>query len=481
MKYLILATFCAFSFFAAGQAMAATLSVSAPGSVNAGDIVTARILVDSQGVAINNAEAALMFPPDVVSVVSVSKSNSIFSLWVEEPTFSNSIGRVTFNGGVPNPGFTGSAGSIISITFLAQKTGTATLSLANAAVRANDGNGTDVLTSAGSARISVTSPAPAPVAPTPTPTPATTPVRTPVSSSFSLRSSTHPDQNMWYAKSEPRMEWTLPAGASSIQTGVGPLADALPSVTYTPPVNSKTLDALEDGTWYFKIRHRTADGWSTVSVYRLNIDTEIPVIGSHEFLYVASQGLLMIRAKATDSLSGVDRYEMQIDEAEPVPASVSDMESRSFGIEMREPGLHHVTMTVFDKAGNRASVEGSFVVPESIENQAFLNLGFFTLTLLQAFIAMFVLALLSLIVAVASSYRLYRYRMTPRLPLPKVRKDLHHGFELMREDLTKDIHMLDDARRKRDLTREEQTLYKRIASNLSDLEKFLNRELDRLE
>lgn len=313
MRALFIALLCI-----AGTADAATLGVSAPASVTVGDIVTARILVDSAGVAINNAEATLIFPTDILSVISVSKANSVFSLWVEEPSFSNAGGMVGFNGGVPNPGFTGSSGTILSVTFQAKKSGNATLSLSNAAVRANDGKGTNVFTGAGSASLSVSAAVQQAPAPQPTPTP--------------------------------------------------------------KPVETK------------------------------------PVVG-------------------------------------PLPEEVEETPARE------EPQPE----------------------PSAEEPQTFARVGSVSISFMQAFVAMFCMTLLSLLFALASWLRLYRYRREARIPLSKVRKDMHRGFDLYRGELAKEIRELDGVRKKRDLTREEAVLYKRLVANLADLEKFLNKELDRLE
>ena len=144
---------------------AATLSVTAASTnVTVGDIVTVRISVDSSGTAINTAEGTLQFPSGILQALSLDKSSSIFSIWVEDPSFSNQTGQVSFSGGLPNPGYSGSGGTVLTISFRAKSAGTATLSLADAAVRANDGLGTDVLQSSGTLQLQIVA-APAEVAP----------------------------------------------------------------------------------------------------------------------------------------------------------------------------------------------------------------------------------------------------------------------------------------------------------------------------
>jgi len=127
---------------------AASLSLL-PSTSNAtvGNIISIKVSVNTEGVFINNAEANIQFPTDMLEVLSITKSASIFSLWVEEPNFSNNTGKVNFNGGAPTPGFNGQSGYIATITFKAKKQGTASVFFTDASVRANDGLGTNVLIS----------------------------------------------------------------------------------------------------------------------------------------------------------------------------------------------------------------------------------------------------------------------------------------------------------------------------------------------
>src|SRR3990167_11412007 len=126
-KYiLILSLF--FFLFVFDKAGAATLYIKpSQTEVSVGNIVNVQISVDTSGKFINNAESIVSFPKDLLEVVSLDNKSSIFSLWVENPSFSNSIGQATFNGGVPNPGFQGGNGNIISIIFKTKKVGTASI------------------------------------------------------------------------------------------------------------------------------------------------------------------------------------------------------------------------------------------------------------------------------------------------------------------------------------------------------------------
>jgi hypothetical protein len=167
----------AFLFVVPLHVFAASLFFSpATESVSAGTTFTVAVDVTSADQAMNAASGDVSFPTDKLRVLNVSNTNSVMSLWVQNPTFSNAVsgGDVNFAGVVLNPGFTGSAGNVITIRFQALTAGTAMLSFSDGSVLANDGNGTNILDSLGTAHITITPAVIAPAPPTiPSPTPAT--------------------------------------------------------------------------------------------------------------------------------------------------------------------------------------------------------------------------------------------------------------------------------------------------------------------
>ncbi len=165
-----LSFFASFFIFTGATASAASLYFSpASGKFGITDTFTVTVFVHTQDEAINNAEATINFPADLLSAVSASQAGSIFSLWVQPVTISNSAGTIMFNGGLPTPGYTGKSGKILSAVFKVKKSGKALLNFSSASVRANDGKGTDVLTSAGTAQFTLGEVVPtAPTEPSPT-------------------------------------------------------------------------------------------------------------------------------------------------------------------------------------------------------------------------------------------------------------------------------------------------------------------------
>lgn len=129
-----------------------TLSLSpSSGSYTVGQTFSVRVLVSSPNQAINAISGVLSFPREQLQVTSISKVGSIVSLWVQEPTFSNSAGTVSFEGVVPNPGFSRSNGTAVTVNFRVVAPGTANIRFNSGSLLANDGLGTNILRNLGSA------------------------------------------------------------------------------------------------------------------------------------------------------------------------------------------------------------------------------------------------------------------------------------------------------------------------------------------
>lgn len=178
-KILKLTTFffaMAIGIFFASRANAASLYFSpSSGSYRLGETFQVSMYVSSADQAMNACETSIGFPVDKLEIISVSTKNSIFSLLVESPTFSNTKGSANFSGIVLNPGYTGSRGRLVTMNFRAKALGKATVSIGSAQVLANDGQGTNILSSRGSGTFTIIEKSePAPVQPKPTPKPAST-------------------------------------------------------------------------------------------------------------------------------------------------------------------------------------------------------------------------------------------------------------------------------------------------------------------
>jgi len=157
-KSLVLVPLILGAIFFVDHVQAATLNLSSSATkVKIGDPVTVTVYVNTQSKAINNAEAIINLPKDLLEFVSIDNQGSIFPSWVEQPRYSKQSGNISFNGGVPTPGYNGGNGEIFSVILRAKSAGDAEIFFSDAAVRANDGLGTNVFSGNSNLTISILS------------------------------------------------------------------------------------------------------------------------------------------------------------------------------------------------------------------------------------------------------------------------------------------------------------------------------------
>lgn len=337
-----------FWFLFVSFSQAATLSpVPSTGVYAVGSTFTVKVNVNTSGAAINAAEGTLGFNPSELAVVSVAKG-SIFGLWAVEPSFSNSAGTVSFGGGSPT-GYTGSAGTVISVTFRVKASGTAKVSFKSGSVLAADGLGTNVLTSMGGGTYTLTAtqdvPEPevveyVPVANTPT--------------APTVSSATHSDPASWYSIKTAELTWTLPSGVTGVRTALTPEASSVPVKVYDTPISSLTLDDLDEGVQYFHIQFRNSEGWGKVTHYRLAIDTEKPsafIITPAKDNDITSP-TQKLNLEVTETGSGISYYLIKIDDQEPYKQeSLATTSMEVVTLPVLDPGYHSVIIEAFDRAG----------------------------------------------------------------------------------------------------------------------------------
>lgn len=334
------------------------------GSYSAGQTFTATIQVDPKGASVNAVEAKISFNPAILSVVSVSKTGSVFSLWTTEPTFSNSAGSIEFGGGSPSP--FSSRSNLATVTFRAVTEGTAQVKFDTASALAADGRGTDVLDAAVTANYTITgATAPVPETPTPTETPTETPdTNEPTDATIAfgepprapvVGSQTFIDPDTWYATNTALFAWELPFDIDEVALEISTSSDHEPKKNYKPPIEEILLTAedLKDGVQYLSIRFKNQVGWGAILNRKIMVDTEAPLPFDIKVQTGnAKTAFPLLTFKAEDKTSGVDHYELVIAGGEPVLVT-PDEAALGYLLGELEDGTYTVKVTAFDKAGNK--------------------------------------------------------------------------------------------------------------------------------
>ena len=346
--YIRITVFVILLFFSASFANAASLYFS-PSSLSrsSGQTFSAIIRVNTEGQAINAAQGSVIYDPAKIEVVSISKAGSIFNLWTQDPTFSNSEGTLSFEGGLPNPGYSGSTGLVVTISFRTKAAttnpGSTDIALISGAILANDGQGTNILTSLGKLTVSIVPNGDTPVQPESTSAPIT-------NGAPQVVSSTHPDSTKWYSDKDPQFSWNLPSDVTGVSYLVTEKATSNPGPQSDGVVSKASFSDITDGMQYFHVKFKENGAWGPIAHYLFAIDTQAPETFEVK-LVDAENPKPQITFDTTDTLSGIDHYEIKIDDSSWATIS-ADQAGKPYEVPFTKAGSQLVSIKALDKAGN---------------------------------------------------------------------------------------------------------------------------------
>jgi len=451
-------------------AMAASLYFSpSSGSYNVGQNLSVGIYVSSSDKAMNAASGIINFTKENLQLISLSKSGSIFNLWVQEPNFSNLEGIVNFEGIVLNPGFTGNSGKILTLNFKVLKPGKANLFFYSGSVLANDGAGTNILDNLGTAsfdlkeaiiqdkssQVQVVSNLP--LAP-------------------EIRSITHPDQNKWYALKNVKLEWDVPQGITEQRFILSRNSTEEPKELIQD--NFKEFYNLEDGIWYFALQFKNKNGWGKISRFKIQIDTTPP--NPINLTFVDGKEILnqtpTIIFEAKDNLSGIDYYKIKIGDGDFFALS-QEIQSNPYKLPPQAPGEHTILIQAFDKAGNYSYISDKFTIlspPSSFKifSQKLLNI-------LIEIIPIIGLILLLILMILYGIWYIKRIQRKIRKDVILTEEEIHKIFESLKQEIEFKIKRLEEIRSMRKLTDEEEKLIYNLKFDLENAEKILKEDVEK--
>lgn len=349
----------AFSIVLIAEAAEVAVSPST-GSYGANQTFTVTIQANPQGKSINAVEAELSFDKTKLSVVSVSKTGSAFSLWTTEPTFSNTAGTISFGGGSPSPFSTRS--NLVSVTFRAVAEGSAAVTVTDASVLAADGMGTDVYTAPVNGSYTVT----AATAPTPTTPTSETPTAPAGTDSDTITFGDPPrapeagstvflDPETWYAVKTGLFTWEVPFDVDEMALDIASTSDYEPVTVYDPPIEqlSITEDMLVEGVQYFTMRYKNPVGWGGILHRKIMIDSMAPQPFTINVRAGNSQTAFpLLTFDAKDETSGIRMYTLQIGDNEPIELT-PDQAQIGYLLGSLTDGTYTVKVIASDFAGNK--------------------------------------------------------------------------------------------------------------------------------
>lgn len=438
--------------------LAATVYLSpASASVSLGSTFTVSVRTNTQGAAVNTAEASISYSTATLELVSVKQGSTFYLASPGSPS-KGSSGTAYFGGGLPTPGYNGTGGIVGTMTFRARALGTGTISVDSGKVLLNDGNGTNAFSGSAGSRISITPP--------------------PVGA-VTVSSPTHPDPGKWYAKADIGLSWTRPTGAYGFSFTLDQTADTVPGNTLnTTTTTTKTYTALKDGVWYFHIKARAqsaATGFGQTTHFKIQIDTQKPLlfdivmVGQNNLNDVTRTPTITFEAK--DDTSGIGHYDVLMD-GELVQAKAE----LPYTFAKMDNGPHVIRVVAYDKAGNDRKSE----LPIIVQGPAVV--GFFQRNLSVPIYVLLTINLLVLILVAWLIWFLFKPKKKPTLAVDQItdiQAEIDQSLEELKQRISDRLLSL-TAKSNRELFDKEEKVAKEVAKSVGKTRRRIDKKIGKL-
>lgn len=436
------------------------------GNYKVGEILPVSVFIATEGVSINAAQGTLSFPAEKLRVLNVSKKDSIFTLWVQEPVWSNSNGEISFGGGLPNPGFSGSGGKIITIYFEVYSPGEVKLNFEKQMVTANNEYGTSVISEGEEANFSA-------------------------SPSGSMPSKSFSD-------TQPPRSFGIIADDEGDPTNPSPLlyfqtSDDFSDMShYEVNVNDKIyivkigetlpyrLPKLPPGNHMIEVKAFDKAGNFIESDIKVKIESiPVPQVTTCPKTFESGEELLYIGGTALPNSRVIIYLEKEDGAAKELEVR-SDGEGDWFFAKnvLIKSGIYRITAKTEDSRG-AISDPSEFCYVKIILGGVIIGPWVFGYKVINI-ISLAVFAALLLIL----SYLIWRIRRTRnliRIETLDLKSKFYKEYDELREDIIRQLVSYRDIKNSRELTEEERRLEKSLLKNLSDVKEVINKELKDIE
>ncbi|OIP24512.1 hypothetical protein AUK11_03095 [bacterium CG2_30_37_16] len=161
-------------------------------------------------------------------------------------------------------------------------------------------------------------------------------------------SSSHPDETKWYKERNVKLSWAKASGVTDFSYSWDSNAGTVPDEATEGSAVTKEYSNVADGTYYLHIKAKSAYGWGTVRHFKVGIDNVNPE--NLNISFEAGGNPLepqnLVKAEATDALSGIDHYAVKVDSGEYVDQAIP------YILPFKDTNSHDISVKAFDKAGN---------------------------------------------------------------------------------------------------------------------------------
>jgi len=307
------------------------------GSFTVGSTFDASVFLNTGGENVNAVKVDLKFDPSKLQVITPAKGLSAVTGWTFPPSFSNTAGTISLQGGFSPQGINTSEGLVSVIVFEAISPGSIEVSfLESSKALLADEKGTDILSSTNRAIYEII------------PVPSKGP---------RIFSETHPDQNKWYKNNTPSFSWEKAEGAEGFSFRMDDDPNGEPDNITDTTSTAVSFEGVKNGVSFFHLKVKKEGVWGGTSNFKIMIDNEPPAVflpRLESFNFDAGK-FLLIYYQTLDSLSEIDHYEARVDDfSDPqnVVSSAWIRQESPFRLTSERPGTFEILIRAFDKAGN---------------------------------------------------------------------------------------------------------------------------------
>ncbi|MCK5027441.1 MAG: hypothetical protein KAS07_03405 [Candidatus Pacebacteria bacterium] len=332
------------------------------GVYTVGEEFPVSVTIDTDGADITAAGGNIAFNNEELEVTAISKEGSLFTSWID-PERELNVGSINEKGIIPFEGFIyggyeGNRGHIMTVTFKALRDISSKIKFqTGSAILAADQKATNILAQMNSGVYTLNAEE---VVPT---LEYVAPVNT---DSLNIISTTHPDQNKWYATTTAVFSWNLEDDVEGLRLLFNKEPNSIPTVFYADPISSKKIENVEEGVWYLHMQINNSVGWGDVAHFKVQTDITDPEyfeIEQIERKDLSDPNPTFI-FDAFDVLSGISGYEVRLDGAvgDIVKTTNASSTKTVHQLEKVASGEHTIIVRAIDSAGNSIEDQTSFIV-----------------------------------------------------------------------------------------------------------------------
>ncbi|MCK5286057.1 MAG: hypothetical protein KAJ58_02415 [Candidatus Pacebacteria bacterium] len=335
------------------------------------------VKVNSENDFINAVQSTISFPSNIIEIVDVSKHNSVFNFWIDEPDVEEN--KIIFIGGTAK-GVSGDSLQVLRILCKSIGAGTASIDISESVITANDGKGTNILSTIEKTDIEVgtaTITSNNSVKTKPEEIPIIIPQEIQREAVFAsdapekpiVSVPLYPDQELWYNhQGETIVLWEVPDDITKVAVSLNSNPNSELNTSEDGLFTGKTFGVLDEGIYFAHVQFKNNKGWGEITHYKISLDTSSPIaFEANISSFASTDPIPEISFINQDTLSGFSHALIFID-----GEKVLKTEESKILLPAQKPGSHLLVVQIFDKAGNSIEDDLNFeIIPLKIPSVSF--------------------------------------------------------------------------------------------------------------